>query len=145
MRTATICAALTALLATGSVRAQAVEPTTLQLRCDGTMERGKGDIPIHTGIIVDFTARKVFTMFYGELGQGAPPEITGLNDVKIYFSGTRRYGNDWGMTIDGEIDRVTGDAKVVEKSGKSRENPILTETYSLKCSPTNYGFRIEFR
>jgi hypothetical protein len=34
------------------------------------------------------------------------------------------------MTIDGEIDRITGDARVVAQSGKSREIPSLTETYS---------------
>ena len=94
MRTATICAALTALLATDSVRAQTAEPTTLTPACAGTMERGRGDIPVYADIIVNFTARTVvgpFQLF--QLGPGTPPEIIGLNDVKIYFRGARRFGN----------------------------------------------------
>ncbi len=49
------------------------------------------------------------------------------------------------MTIDGEIDRVTSDARVVAQSGKSLEIPSLTEPYSMKCRPSKDGFRIEFR
>jgi hypothetical protein len=89
MRTATICTALMAFLATGSVRAQAVEPTMLMLACTGTMERGRGNIPVHTGIIVDFRARNVFGPF--ELGPGAPPRITDLNDAKINFKAARKF------------------------------------------------------
>jgi hypothetical protein len=115
MRTATICSALTAFLAIGFVRAQAVEPTMLTLACTGTVERGRGDIPMYTSIIVDFRSRKVFGP--SELGPGALPEITDLSDVKINFRATRKFENDWSMTIDGEIDRVTGDARVVAQSG----------------------------
>jgi hypothetical protein len=133
MRTATIRAALTAFLALGSVRAQAVEPTTLMLECTGTWERGKGDISLFTGIVVDLTAREVFG---GGFQLGAPSEITGFDDVKIHFRGTRRFEGDWSMTLDGEIDRVTGDMRAVENSAKSREIPSQTATYSLKCRPT---------
>jgi hypothetical protein len=142
MRTATICAALAAFLATGPARPQAVEPPTLTLACTGTMERGRGDIPVYTGIVVDFRSRTVFGP--SALGPGAPPTITGLSDVKINFRATRKFENDWSMTIDGEIDRITGDARVVAQTGKSQEIPSLTETYSLKCRPSkDYGFKFE--
>jgi hypothetical protein len=102
------------------------------LACAGTWERGKGDIRTYTSIMVDFTARKVRG---GGFQLGAPLEITGLDDVKIHFRGARRFEGDWSMTLDGEIDRVTGDMRVVEDSRKSGEIPGQTATYSLKCRP----------
>jgi hypothetical protein len=132
MRTATICAGLTAFLAVGSVRAQAVEPTTLVLACTGTWERGRGDIPTVTSITVDFTGWKVRG---GGFQLGAPLEITSLDDVKIHFRGARGFEGDWRMTLDGEIDRVTGEMRAVENSGKSGEISSQTATYSLKCRP----------
>lgn len=135
VRTATIFAALTAFLATGSLRAQSVDP--LWLKCSGTWERGKGDMSFSTTIFVNFTKRTVmgpgfeFTSGGGRLG-----EITGLNDTKIHFSGTRTFASDWTMAIEGEIDRATGDMRAVENLRKSRELSSQTATYSLKCMPT---------
>jgi hypothetical protein len=135
VRTAIIFAALTAFLATGSLRAQPVEP--LWLKCSGTWERGKGDMSFGTTIFVNFTKRTVMLPgFEFSAGGGRPSEITGLNDVKIHFSGTRTFGTDWTMAIEGEIDRATGDMRAVENLRKSREIPNQTATYSLKCMPT---------
>ena len=128
-------AAIVALCAVGSPHmAQAAEPETLTLACQGTVTNNiKPDAkpePTSMGIIVNFTTETV---------QGFPhmdvAEITKADDMTIVFvasyHGTKA---EWGF--DGTIDRVTGDLKAhwMLKNMETGNSRIVA--YSLKCQPT---------
>jgi hypothetical protein len=130
-----------------SMPAQA-QQSTLTLACKGTttvttMEDAKPE-PISMGIIVNFTARTV----QGFLSPGAlmdyPVKITAMNDVIVAFSGSEDYQRSRRSSvasIDGFIDRVTGDVEAT--STLTATNPpktITSTTYALKCRPTQRMF-----
>ena len=122
--------------------AQAAEPETLTLACQGTMtDPQKNDdkpAPISMGIIVDFAARTVD-------GFGVLVPITDLGDVTVVF-----YSNDPGdadahmnTTIFGTIDRMTGEVRAARIwVGLAADNsPIdIWTNFSLKCKPTQRMF-----
>jgi hypothetical protein len=125
--------ALTAMVASPSMVAQAAEPTTLTLACQGTMttamERAKRE-RISMGIVVDFTARTV-------QGFGYPDSIriTRESEFTVDFADSK---DD--MSIIGIIDRVTRHVNATSflmdpKIGKNKEI-----SYALKCRPTQGMF-----
>jgi hypothetical protein len=128
-----------------SISAQA-QPATLTLACKGTTTVTTMDAkpePISMGIIVNFTARTV----QGFLSPGAlmdyPVKITAVNDVIVAFSGSEDYQQSRSSvaSIDGFIDRVTGDVEAT--STLTATNPpktITSTTYALKCRPSQRMF-----
>jgi hypothetical protein len=113
----------------------AAEPTgTLALACEGTSEWYlEGTKPtldaVSFGIIVDFTNRAV---------KGLPSyveeeevKVTRVDERSINFEG--RYA-DSKRSINGSIDRVTGDLTALDKLGN------LKTFYSLQCKPTQRMF-----
>src|SRR4029079_7144083 len=97
----------------GLSTAQAAEPETLTLACQGMARVGKSaegkPEPTSMGIIVNLTTGAVH-------GFGLPANITNVDEVTILFGGSRPYAN-----VSGSIDRVTGDAEAtlmrMHKSG----------------------------
>ena len=126
------------LLLAGISTAQAAEPTSLTLACQGTVTvstsmSGKPDIdeapdPISMGIIFNLTERTVS-------GFGFLATIDSIGDVDIYFSGSR--GND--LSARGSINRVTGDAEITTMVAMSKTS-VRSYRYSLKCKPTQRMF-----
>jgi hypothetical protein len=114
--------------------AQAAEPTgTLTLACEGQMKFQSEDtkptlMPLSFGVIVDFTNRTV---------QGLPShaeakvKVNRVNETGIIFGGE---DIDLKWSIQGKIDRVTGDLRATDKSR------YTTTEYSLKCKPTQRMF-----
>src|SRR5262249_31538274 len=84
--------------------AQAAEPETLTLACQGTVSVGKTaegkPEGVSLGIIVNFTKGTVHGL------ASFPANITGADETRVSFSGSQI-----GASIDGTIDRVTGDAE----------------------------------
>ena len=111
--------------------AQAAD-TTLTLACQGTASLGKTELgkpePTSMGIIVNFTTGAVN-------GFGLPAKVTSVDEVTILFDGS------WGYaSVNGSIDRVTGDAEAtVIRMTKSGE-VLLTTSYALKCKPSQRMF-----
>jgi hypothetical protein len=127
--------ALTAMVAGLSMTAQAAEPATLTLACQGTMKSAWGEPrqwqdakPVSMGLIVNFTARTV-TGFTSP-SDDFPVTITTFDDVHILFGGSNKSG-DW--KIVGSIDRVTGDVTATY-------NEMIDMVYELKCRPTQRMF-----
>jgi len=118
--------------------AQAAEPETLTLACQGTMtDPQKNDdkpTPISMGIIVDFANRTVHG-FGSNPGFPSrfefPVKITDMNEANLAFQGS----NQIGESITGSIDRVTGD---VEARAEMTQDWIVL--YLLKCKPTQRLF-----
>jgi len=110
-----------ALLVITSMTAQAAEPETLTLACEGTvtgtsdLTKGAKKEPISRGIIVDFKNRTVqgFAINAYDSSSEYPVRITGTNDVTVTFSGSHDSGSTVART-DGTIDRVTGAVEVTE-------------------------------
>ena len=131
------------LLVVGFSTAQA-EPGTLTLACTGTTTFPMGPPshqPVSMGIIVNFTARYVQGLDFGYPGlDDFPVKITAMNDVTVEFSGSqRRSPSRW--TIDGSIDRVTGDLNATSTMRNIMSNEIVAEqTYALKCRPAQRLF-----
>jgi hypothetical protein len=126
------------LLLAGLSTAQAAEPTSLTLACQGTVTvstsmSGKPDIdeapdPISMGIIFNLTERTVS-------GLAFPVTIDSIEDVDIRFSGSR--GSD--LRVIGSVDRVTGDAEITTTVVMSKTS-ARSYRYSLKCKPTQRMF-----
>ena len=90
-----------------------VQPAeTLTLACKGTTTFAGGDKDtISMGIIVNFTTRTVQFGSPGGYWLDYPVEITAANDAKIEFFGAIESGGSAVATIQGNIDRVTGDVE----------------------------------
>src|SRR5262249_25291900 len=151
--------AAAALLVVTSVTAQAAEPETLTLACQGTttstLTPDAKPEPISMGIIIDFAARTVVGLGDPE-ALGFPVKITRMNEVTIGFSGShevgmlRQYGSF--AEMNGSIDRVTGDVDASYTtwepvfSGEGAGRNVSGKTfysqraYSLKCRPAQRMF-----
>jgi hypothetical protein len=112
------------------VPAQAAEPVTLVLACQGTKTVTVKDAkpePVSMNIIVNFAARTV---------TGPPLDgyyvTTEFDDLHISFIGMRA---QW--TIDGSIDRMTGDMYAALKNAF---DPKWSQVLALKCRPTQRVF-----
>ena len=129
--------ALTAMVAGLSMTAQAAEPETLTLACQGTRTITSKPEPISMGIIVNFTKNTV-------QGFGSPSlmdvKIAGMNDVTVTFGGTQDNGSSI-ASIRGNIDRVTGDVDATSMTSDAKTGKIILSTsYTLNCSPTQRKF-----
>ncbi len=135
--------ALTAMVAAASMTAQPAD-ATLTLACQGTttvttMEDAKPE-PISMGIIVNFTNRTV--QGFGHPGFGGlmdfPVKITAWNEVTVAFEGKNQVIE---KSINGSIDRVTGDMEATSTSFNLKTNKTLSSTsYALKCRPAQRMF-----
>src|SRR5262249_58603816 len=117
--------------------AQAAEPETLTLACQGTAAFSSTDkvLPISTGIIINLTKRTLEGL---EGLWSIPVEITSVNEVTITFYGSNR-DESGEQSISGSIDRVTG----LLEAAFSRLNAVSIRTsmlYSLKCRPAQRMF-----
>ena len=127
------------LLAVGLSTAQAAEPETLTLACEGTatsIHKPGFHEPVSMGIIVNFTRRTIQGLGLFRVGED-DIKVTTMNDVAVEFRGSkpkRGYELDW--TIMGRIDRVTGDVSALKKTDMPYD---LTE-YVLKCRPAQRLF-----
>ena len=111
-----------------SQAAQAAD-TTLSLACKGTATVDATPKPISMGIILDLKAGKI-----DGFGKSLPAEILTVDETTLVFSAT-----DGSRSIDGNVDRITGDFKAtfVMRSGGVVS---WSTTYALKCRPTQRMF-----
>jgi hypothetical protein len=122
--------ALTAMVVTClSITARAAD-SILTLACQGTVTGTATEAkrePISMGVIVNFTARTVQGFAY-------PAEITTMDDVRVIFARSTN------PTIDGTIDRVTGELQATSVMLSRDNKVILAMTYLLKCTPAQRMF-----
>jgi len=120
----------------GLATAQAAEPMTLTLACQGTATQDTepdAKQPISLGIVLNFTTRTV---------QGFPfigdAEITKVDDGRIVFvaryHGSKEVHDEWGFV--GSIDRVTGDLKAHWMLMNMETGNSRIVAYRLKCQST---------
>jgi hypothetical protein len=128
---------LLALASLSISTAQAAEPETLTLACEGTATLATTDAkpePISMGIIVNFTARTVTGFTYP--GSDVPVAITGVDEVQIVFGGSSK---TW--SVGGVIDRVTGKTEATSTVANPQTGSIMwSTTYALKCRPRQRMF-----
>jgi hypothetical protein len=90
------------------------------------------------GIIANLTAQTIIGL--GGPGDNTPVTITGFDDLHISFSGGA--GNWW--TIQGSIDRVTGDMEAFSTNRDVRDpttrNVLFSQLLALKCRPAQRMF-----
>jgi hypothetical protein len=131
------------LLLTWSFAAMAQEqPAMLTLACNGTTtdsSQPDANQPISMGIIVNFADRTV--QGFGSPGLiEYPVVITAANDVAIVFGGHQEVLSSL-SSIQGSIDRVTGDVQARSTTFDPKTSHILTQsTYALQCRPTQRMF-----
>jgi hypothetical protein len=122
--------------------AQAAE-TTLTLACQGTAtfitvnDAMPKPEPLSMGIIVNFAARTVTGFVEGDF----PVTITAFDDLHISFSGSRGNGNY--STIEGSMDRVTGDVEAgwtTWELTRDLKYNLRQQQLSLKCRPAHRVF-----
>ncbi len=116
---------------------------TLTLACNGTTSDGMVEDakrePISMGIIVNFTTRTI-QGFHAPGLLDYPVKVTGWDDVTVVFSGSQNIGGI-STSINGTIDRVTGDVQASETSVNTKtSNYISASNYVLKCRPTQRMF-----
>jgi hypothetical protein len=122
------------LFVVAGMTAQAAEPATLMLACQGTVTpknfRSSTEYdpdPISTGIVVNLTTRTLKgTTRWGPYLFDDQLQITDSNEHTVVFSGFSKF---LGMTIHGSMDRVTGDLHMLATA-----NAELFD-YALKCRP----------
>jgi hypothetical protein len=112
----------------------------LTLACKGTATTIVKDAkpePVSMGIIVSFAARTV-TGFEGDY----PVSITAFDDLHISFSGSRGDGDYW--TIEGSLDRVTGDMEAGWTKWRLtrdlKHEVAFSQVLALKCRPAQRMF-----
>lgn len=131
------------LLVTWSFTASAQEqPPMLTLACKGTTtdsSQPDANQPISMGIIVNFADRTV--QGFGSPGLNAyPVMIMAANDVTIMFGGHQEVLSSV-SSIQGSIDRVTGDVAARSTMFDPKTSHILTQsTYALECTPSQRMF-----
>ena len=126
----TMKATAAALLVVTSMTAQAAEPETLTLACQGTVtitpQTDAKPEPISMGIIVTT--------------EGAVGGFTNLAHINRFKATTIEFlGNIDGWWVEGSIDRVTGDVSATERLS-DQGRLLLKKEYSLKCSPAQRKF-----
>jgi hypothetical protein len=91
-------------------------------------------------IKLDFTVRTV--QGFGTPGLiDIPVRITGINDVTVVFGGSGPVFGTSIMTINGSIDRVTGDLEATDHLMDAKTRKTLdSTTYALQCKPTQRMF-----
>jgi hypothetical protein len=132
--------ATTLLVVAGlSMMAQAAEPATLTLACQGTVTiKSSGPLeydpdPVSMGLIVNFTARTVQgTARWGPYLFDDKLQIIEWNEVTVVFEGFSRF---LGRNIGGSMDRVTGDVGMVATAKEA-----AAYDYALKCRPAQRMF-----
>jgi hypothetical protein len=122
---------------------------TLTLACQGTVTDtttllyGKPE-PISVGIIINFTAKTVQGLNFmtrsiqGLVGPKDFVKITSISDQTVAF-----LGSSSGLSINGSIDRVTGDLEATYISsgvGEWTQSTSVTQTLALKCRPAQRMF-----
>lgn len=129
------------LLALGFIATAQAQPTTLTLACQGkTNSVTNPDEPISMGIIVNFTNRTVQGFGFPGLID-IPVKITAANEVTVAFEGHQQVFPTSIESIQGSIDRVTGDMEATSRSSDPKTSEILFQmTYTLKCRPTQRMF-----
>ena len=133
-------AAIVALCAVGSPHmAQAAEPETLTLACQGTVTNNiKPDAKpeqITMGIVVNFTAQTVAGFTYPGLEE-FPVVIRAASEVLITFAGSNESGSS---IVAGDINRVTGELWANSTMRDAQTSKIVMSTsYSLQCRPTQF-------
>jgi hypothetical protein len=135
--------ALSAMVVVALSTAQAAEPATLTLACQGTItdvtQTDAKPESISMGIIVNFTNRTVQGFGFPGLID-YPVKITAWNDVTVAFDGS---DSSLGSTssIRGSIDRVTGDVEAYSMVTNAKTGNIVTSmSYALKCRPAQRMF-----
>jgi len=130
-----------ALLVVTSMTAQAAEPETLTLACNGTVTDDDKPEPVSMGIVVDFANRTVqgFLTPGDGLAVYYPVNITGWDDVTVSFrgSGSDKIGSS---SIRGTMDRVTGDVSALLLLSSDTNKLISALKYELKCTPAQRKF-----
>jgi len=130
-----------ALLVVTSMTAQAAEPETLTLACNGTVTDDDKPEPVSMGIVVDFANRTVqdFLTPGDGLAVYYPVNITGWDDVTVSFrgSGSDKIGSS---SIRGTMDRVTGDVSALLLLSSDTNKLISALKYGLKCTPAQRKF-----
>ena len=128
-----------AVMLVGLSTAQAAD-TTLTLACQGTVTlikdgRERKPEPISMGMIANLTAQTITGL--GGPGDDTPMTITGFDDLHISFRGSA--GNWW--TIQGSIDRVTGDMEAISTNWELTTHEVaFSQLLALKCRPTQRMF-----
>jgi hypothetical protein len=139
LRTCSRVIAFVVMVACVLVTAQAAD-TVLTLPCKGTTtetskENAKPE-PHSQGIIVNFTARTVTGFAYP--GADIRVTVSAWDDLHIMFAGSNK---DSSWTIDGSIDRVTGDTAVTSMWFNLKTGEVSSSTdYTLKCRPAQRMF-----
>jgi hypothetical protein len=134
---------VTVLMLASLTSLQAQVGAALTLACNGAtsdeMSEDAKREPISMGIIVNFTTRTV--QGFGAPGLlDYPVKVTGVDDVTVVFSGSRTIGGV-SMSINGTIDRITGDVQASETSINTKTSNYVSATnYVLKCRPTQRMF-----
>jgi hypothetical protein len=91
------------------------------------------------GIIVNFTERTVQGFGFPGLID-YPVKITGANDVTVAFSGRQEVWSSV-SSIEGSINRVTGDVAATSMLIASKTSKIISQTdYALQCRPAQRMF-----
>jgi hypothetical protein len=131
-------AAAAMLVFAGLSTAQAAEPATLALACQGTvtniMAAKPKPEPVSMGITIHFAEGTVE-------GFGAfPAKIRTANELTVGFERDSEQSGIW--TIYGSIDRVTGDVQAAVREWNRIETSALVSwvEYFLKCMPAQRMF-----
>jgi hypothetical protein len=127
-----------AVMLVGLSPAQA-EDTVLMLACQGT--RGYLKEPVSMSIIVNLTKGTLESSSLAFWGF-SPINVTIVSETTVIFRGSVQ-GPLVDQTIDGSIDRVTGDLEAtrqVTDPNADPNAPHLSYTYLLKCKPAQRMF-----
>ena len=129
----TALASLSIVLATVS---HAQQPTLLNFACTGKMTDAmtgdKGQPIENLGLVVNLTAK---TVSFG--GYSAPFNTVDL--ANIYFTGKNRNTLGMDVTVDGNLDRVTGAVDVTVITTAS-EKVVTTSYWNMVCKPATRLF-----
>jgi hypothetical protein len=90
------------------------------------------------GIIINYTTRTVQGLNPGLTDY--PVAITTANDVTVAFGGEQNSG-PWTNSIEGTINRVTGDLSAASMLFDHTTSKVLSQTlYTLQCRPAQRMF-----
>jgi hypothetical protein len=138
----------------GLSTAQAAEPTTLTLTCQGTMTFETPAMPppaprkmesekpeaVSMGIIVDFTKNAVYGFGFPGYLDDPPVNITYVDEVLINFHGSKS-SEGMNTSIGGTVDRVTGRAQALHVRTDEKDGEVLyRRKYELQCRPVKRMF-----
>jgi hypothetical protein len=120
--------------------ALAQEPKIINLSCDGTehfIDGMRADAPDESvnnaGIVINLANATVSSGFFDLVAH-----VTKADDTHVEFTGKRPFF-DGSLSVDGDIDRVTGAARILT-SQQGPKDKIDTGNYALSCKVTNRQF-----